>query len=287
MCAKRLMDRIAEKIGIKGQVKPIKSFDVIGDIAIIKIPNELLDYKQRIAEELLKELKNVRVVFRQASEVSGIYRIRKLEWLAGEKRTLTVYKEHGCRFLVDVDKVYFSPRLSTERLRIASLVKDGETIINMFAGVGPYSIIIAKKKPNVFIYSIDLNPIAVKLHVENCKLNKVDDRIKVILGDAREILKKELVGVADRVLMPLPEIALDSLDSALSGLKREGVVHVYIHVLYEKREVEALKKASQIVKRKLEKLGVTINSISTRRVREVKTRELQVCVDVSVTKKYN
>jgi len=287
MCAKRLMDRIAEKIGIKGQVKPIKSFDVIGDIAIIKIPDELLDYKQRIAEELLKELKNVRVVFRQASEVSGIYRIRKLEWLAGEKRTLTVYKEHGCRFLVDVDKVYFSPRLSTERLRIASLVRDGETIINMFAGVGPYSIIIAKKKPNVFIYSIDLNPIAVKLHVENCKLNKVDDRIKVILGDAREILKKELVGVADRILMPLPEIALDSLDSALSGLKRKGVIHVYIHVPYEKREVEALEKASQIVKRKLEELGVTINSISTRRVREVKTRELQVCVDVSVMKKYN
>lgn len=284
MRRKRLMERVAEKLGLD-EKRLIKSFDVIGDIVVVKIPDELLDLRFRIGESILEELKNVKVVFRQVSEISGEFRLRKLEWIAGEKRSITTHREHGCRYLVNVEKVYFSPRLSNERLRIAKLVKDGETIINMFAGVGPFSILIAKLNRNVKVYSIDLNPEAVKLHVENCKLNKVLDRVKVIQGDSRIILKKDLRGLADRVLMPLPEIALDSLESATHGLKNVGWLHIYVHVPYKFRVEEALSESLRIVHGRLMDLGVNVIDFRAVRVREVATRILQVCVDVFVKKR--
>ncbi|RLG61308.1 class I SAM-dependent methyltransferase family protein [Candidatus Geothermarchaeota archaeon] len=277
------MDRIAERLGIDER-KLVKSMDVIGDIAIIKVPEELIDLKFEIGKAIIDELKYIKVVFRQASEVSGIYRLRRLEWLAGERRSTTIYVEHGCRFMVDVEKVYFSPRLSNERIRIANLVEDGETVINMFAGVGPYSIIIAKKKPKTIVYSIDINPEAVRLHIENCRLNKVQDRVKVIQGDSFKILKEELIGVADRVLMPLPERALEGVDAALSGLKDRGFIHVYLHVPYRLGEKEALSEAIELVRSKILKLGVKKAEFKANRVREVKTRVLQVCVDAFVEK---
>ena len=80
------------------------------------------------------------------------------------------------RFMVDVEKCYFSPRLSTERARIADLVEDGEVVLNMFAGVGPYSITIAKRK-KAEVYSNELNEAAYRLHLENNRLNKVEERI--------------------------------------------------------------------------------------------------------------
>ena len=283
---KRMMKLIAERLGLTGEESKliVKSFDVVGDIAIIKVPNELLNLRFKIGKELVRELKNVKAVFRQASKISGDYRLRKLEWLAGEKRTLTIYREHGCVYRVDVEKTYFSPRLSNERLRIAKLVCGGETVVNMFAGVGPYSILIAKMHPNVRVYSIDLNPYAVKLHVENCRLNKVEDRVEVIYGDAEDILRRRLSGSANRVLMPLPEKAIKYLDAALKGLKNRGILHVYLHVPYVERELEALNKACQLVTREVERLKAKVLEVKANRVREVKTRTLQICVDTCVKK---
>ena len=122
----------------------------------------------------------------------------------GEDNTETEYKEFGCKFVVDVENAFFSPRLSTERERIANLVQDGEVVTNMFAGVGMFSIMAAKKK-KCTVYSLDINPVASKLCEKNIKLNKLAGEVVSINGDASQIIKEQLVDKSDRTLMLLPE----------------------------------------------------------------------------------
>ncbi|HVX01630.1 MAG TPA: class I SAM-dependent methyltransferase family protein, partial [Nitrososphaera sp.] len=201
------------------------AFDQIGDIVIIKVPDGLAAKKQLVAEAILANVKTAKAVFAQASAVKGDYRTRDLEFIAGENRTVTEYREHGCRFRVDVARAYFSPRLSTERQRIASLVQEGETVVNMFAGIGTYSVIIARAVKTSRVYSIDSNPVANDLCIENARLNKVSGRVIPVCADASEAIKAQLAGVADRVIMPLPEKAREFVGPAVLALKEgRGVV---------------------------------------------------------------
>ncbi len=204
------------------------SFDVVGDIAVIKIPESLLEHKELIGETLMEVQGNVNTVLRQTSPVSGELRTRDLEIIAGEEKTETTHKEYGCSFKVDLEKVYFSPRLGHERNRIAKQVEPGEVVTNMFAGVGCYSILIAVLSEPGKVYSIDKNEHAVEYMRENVRINKVGEKVIPIRGDAREVIEEHLQNEADRVLMPLPEFARDFFDSALQTLKPEGgVIHFY------------------------------------------------------------
>lgn len=255
------------------------SFDIIGDIVIIKIPDSMSAKKQLIADAILRKVKPVKSVFMQSSPVQGDFRVRDVEYIAGENRTLTIYKEHNCRFKVDVSKVYFSPRLSTERERIAALVNDGEVIVNMFAGICTFSIIIAKKR-KCKIYSIDVNPDAYSLCAENVKLNKVTESVVPMLGDAKNIITNELKGKADRVLMPLPERAKEYLEYAVMALKEKGIIHYFTHVHSDSRKY-ALdvcgEELASLMKVKYEMKGARI-------VREVGPRFYQVVADVMIFK---
>jgi tRNA (guanine37-N1)-methyltransferase len=257
------------------------AFDQIGDIVIIKVPDSLASRKQVIADAILANVKTAKAVFAQTSPVRGDYRVRDLELLAGENRTVTEYKEHGCRFKVDVAKTYFSPRLSTERQRIADLVRDKEVVINMFAGVGTYSVVIAKKNKTCKVYSIDSNSVANELCIENAKLNKVSDRVIPICGDASEVIKSRLAGVADRVLMPLPERAKDFVDSAVLALKDTGVIHYFAHVKAESKKAAKEQGTADA--------GEAFRSYrheicKTTVVREVGPRIYQVVADISIQK---
>lgn len=207
------------------------SFDIIGDIAIIKIPDSLLHKKKIIGDILLSHIPNLKSIFLQNSAVEGEYRLRGLELIAGENKYVTTYKEYGCKFFVNVASSYFSPRLSTERLRISNLVSANETIVNMFAGVGTFSIIIAKKVP-VLIYNIDSNLDAYILSKMNSKLNKVEDRIISINGDAQDILSSQtFIQKVDRILMPLPEKAFEFIDVSVNCLKPSGgYLHFFSHI---------------------------------------------------------
>src|SRR5574341_2489045 len=131
-----LKNVLAGVLGAGEAAQVYSAFDQIGDIVIVKIPDGLAGKKAVVAEAILANVKTAKAVFAQASAVRGDFRVRDLEFLSGENRTVTEYKEHGCRFKVDVAKTYFSPRLSTERQRIANLVADDETIENLFPGVG-------------------------------------------------------------------------------------------------------------------------------------------------------
>lgn len=255
------------------------AFDIVGDIAIIRIPDSLSAKKSIIAEAILRNVKPVKSVFAQTSPVLGDFRVRSLEHIGGENRTITTYKEHGCSFRVDLAEVYFSPRLTTERARIANLVREGEVVINMFAGVATFSVIIAKKR-DCKVYSIDINPAAHALSVENAKLNKVGERVIPMLGDARQIIAEQLEGKADRILMPLPETARDYLEHAVMALKRKGVIHYFTHVHADsKREAKdaCAKEIEGLVKSKYG-LG------EVRVVREVGPRFYQMVADITVSK---
>ena len=123
----------------------ISAFDQIGSIIIVRIPDSLISKKKIIGETLLEQVKTTKSVYYQSSPVEGDFRTRNLEILAGDDKTETEHKESGCRFIVDVEKAFFSPRLSTERERISNLIKDDEIVINMFGGIGMFSILAAKK----------------------------------------------------------------------------------------------------------------------------------------------
>src|SRR3990170_138698 len=99
-----------------------RSYDVVGDIAVIRVPERLKSKSRVVAEAVMRAHGNVKTVLLQAGGVSGDFRLRRLEWVAGEKKTTTVHMEFGCVFMVDLEKCYFSPRLSFERKRIANLV---------------------------------------------------------------------------------------------------------------------------------------------------------------------
>jgi tRNA (guanine37-N1)-methyltransferase len=219
--------------------KLIKSYDLIGDIIIIRIPHELYSKRGIIAEALHAIYPRVRTIAAVPlySHTDELFRTRDLEVIWGKESLETTYRETGCIFNADLKHIFLSPRLAYERMRIAKKVSPGETVINMFAGVGCFSILIAKVQPRTKIYSIDLNPHAYEYMRENVALNRVEGKVIPILGDAKEEVEK-LEGVADRVLMPLPEQAHAFLPSAVRALRlgkdgteggtgARGVIHYY------------------------------------------------------------
>ena len=255
------------------------AFDQIGNIIILRIPDSLLHKRKTIGKVLLDKVKTARSVYCQSSPVEGDFRIRKLELLAGEDKTETEYKEHGCRFKVDVEKTFFSPRLSTERDRIAGLIKEGETIINMFGGVGMFSIVAAKKK-KCHVYNIDINPDAARLCSENILLNKLKGTVESIEGDATKVIEERLLEAGDRVLMLLPERSDEFLDSAIKAAKKKAIIHYYCHIHAEKKE----QVSSLAPQHFLSVVNVKSAILGAKIVRPVGPRFYQAVVDAAISK---
>lgn len=259
--------------------------EIIGDIAVIRVPFDIdVERLKPLAERILEELPYVKSVWAGLPGVKGAYRLRPFIHLAGEERSETIYREHGCLFKVDIRRVYISPTLNYEHKRIAMLVKPGEVVTNMFAGAGLFSIVIAKYSKPRRVYSIDINPDAYRYMVENIRLNHVEDIVEPILGDAGEVIRERLRDTSDRVLMPYPELALEYLRYALMALKESmGYIHVYLHVEAPKG-IDPLLEAERIVREELSKRNVReVRIINKRIVRTVAPRKYQVVVDVFVS----
>ena len=257
----------------------ISAFDQVGDIIIVRIPESLKHKKKIIGETLLEQVKSANSVFYQSSDVQGDFRTRDLELLAGKNSTETEYKEYGCRFLVDVEKAFFSPRLSTERERIANLVKNDETVINMFGGVGMFSIMVAKKT-KCLVYNIDINPIASNLCEKNIVQNKLAGGVISINGDASKVIEEQLQNKGDRTLMLLPERSDEFLQSAIDATKSGGIIHYYSHVSAESKNLAG--KLSE--KHFLEITSVESKILHSKIVRPVGPRYYQTVVDVRIKK---
>jgi tRNA (guanine37-N1)-methyltransferase len=268
---------------LAGVLKPdeigavVTSFDVLGELAIVEIPGGLVKKRKEIGEAVMEVHKNVRTVAAKMGPMEGKFRVRKLEVIAGKKKTETVYRESGCSFLLDPAKVYFSPRLSFERERIAGLIKPGERVLVMFAGVGPFAVVASKRNPLAEISAIELNPAAFEYMVKNIKLNRLEGRVNPVFGDVREVVPVLFEGWADRVLMPLPKGAEEFLDVALEAAKKGAVIHVYCFA----RVGEEKKKANEIARR-IGELGRKARLLNFRTVRPFAPHVDQIAVDVLV-----
>jgi len=252
-----------------------KSMDFIGDLCIVELDDELIEYGSVIGNAIIKANKGIRGVFAKGGAVSGETRIRPLIHIAGEKRTETLHKENGCIFKLDISKVYFSPRLSFERLRIAKNVSDGEVVFDMFSGVGPFSILIAKLS-GAKVYASDINPWAIHYLKENIKLNKVEGRVHPIRDDARNVAEM-LRGKVDRVIMNLPEKAKYFLSYAVDSLRGRGIIHYYTFKGGENPTEGALEEVSEKLEGKF-----SWDILEKRLVKEVAPRKWQVVLDLYI-----
>ncbi|MDQ1254980.1 MAG: tRNA (guanine37-N1)-methyltransferase [Euryarchaeota archaeon] len=252
------------------------SYEVIGDIALLEDPDLDKEKALKIADALLRTQKNTKTVLKPLTPVIGEFRVREFEIVAGEPRTETTHREYGCRYKVDLARAYFTPRLSTERSRILSWIKEGDTVVDMFAGVGPYSILLAKSKKPSRIIAIDKNPDAVHYLKENIALNSVKN-IEAIEGDAREVAK-EFAGTTDHVIMNLPHNAYEFLDSAVLLTKPGGIIHYYGIT----PEDDLFESSIKLIKEAAGRTGRQVEVLEKRIVRSYAPYQYNICIEAKI-----
>ena len=250
------------------------SFDTIGDIVILEIPDELQDKKQLIGDAAYKFTKR-KAIYMKKSAIKGTIRVRDLEFLSGVDDSLTIHKEHGVRLKLDVREVYFSPRLATERKRVMESVKDGEKILDMFCGIGPFPIVIARNK-DVDITAVDINEAAIKYLDENIKLNKLKGNIESYCGDVREV-SKGFKTKFDRIIMNLPGLAYSFLDVAIDLIEDDGIINYYEFSDSYEQGIKRLNEAASGAGKKVEILN-------TRKVKSISPDEWHVSIDAKIKK---
>ncbi|MFB6121026.1 MAG: class I SAM-dependent methyltransferase family protein [Halobacteriaceae archaeon] len=197
------------------------TYERLGDVVIVDEDDP--ERAARIADAIMESAIPSKTVVNRASKVKGETRVRDWEVLAGDG-TEAVHREYGHEFALDIAEVYFSPRLATERHRVAEHVESGEHAFDMFAGVGPFVVPFAAR--GAAVVGVDVNPAAVRWLRENAERNGVADRVTAIEGDVREVAP-EYTDWADRVVMNLPHSADEFLDSAVTLASDDSTLHYY------------------------------------------------------------
>jgi len=258
-------------------VKSFKSYDVLGNIAIVKFSKDAkLKDKKKFAEKILKENKSIRTVLEKSGKFKG--RLRKLltNFIAGENTKEVLYRENNCIFRFNVDKTYFSSRLSNERKEIASLIKKNEIVLVMFAGVAPFSITIAKNSKAKKIYSNELNREANKYAELNISLNKVKDKVELINGDIKRIATK-LKQKFDVIVMPRPQLKDTFLESAFK-LSKKGT-RIYYYDFCKKDEISDVKEKIWAEAKKAKK---SIKILKIKKAGEIAPYKIRVRIDFQI-----
>jgi tRNA (guanine37-N1)-methyltransferase len=278
--ARTLMQALENKLPPHLLASLPQALDIVGDIAIVEIPPELKSYEKIVGEAILKTHKNIKTVLAKAGAIGGTFRLRGFTFIAGERKTRTVHREFGCQYHVDVAKAYFSPRLSHEHMRVALLAQPSETILDLFAGVGPFSVLIGKKNPKVKVYAVDINPEAVELLKVNVRVNRVENRVHPILGDANQVAANQLKGSADRVIMNLPETAIEFVDAACRAIKPQGgVIHFYAFV----RSPDSIENQKLRFSDAVENAGRKVEAfLYAKSIRETAPYESQIVLDAKI-----
>ncbi|MCX8163618.1 MAG: RsmD family RNA methyltransferase [Candidatus Micrarchaeota archaeon] len=252
-------------------------FDIIGQIAVFK--KGQYSKKQAIDFILKNYSKSVKSIFFESSKTYSKFRLKKYMWVWGEKSTETIHKENKLFFKLDLNKVFFSPRLAYERLRVAQQVKKNENVLVLFAGVGPFPITISKYSKAKKIIAIELNNSAYKFFLENIKLNRCSN-IEAIRADVKKILNsKKFCNWADRILMPHPYGDTKYLKLAIKCLKNEGIIHYY--------DFAKTKNWSQTVFNKIKKQlpkNCTLKVLYSKIVRDIGPNLLNVVFDLKIKK---
>lgn len=248
----------------------LPSFEIIGDIAII---NDLSGRDRDKAVEGILAYHNVKTILLKTEGLSGEFRVGEYEMLYGEE-TEAVHREHGNKFKVDPTKAYYSERFATERKRVADQVEEGEKVLVMFAGVGPFAVLCAEKAEKVV--AVEKNPEACNYLKENIELNDLEDKVEAYCEDVNEIVP-DLEEEFDRVIMPLPGSAIDFLDIALESLNEEGMIHLYSFV-----EDQNFRPADEEIERIMSERGLEYDIMDKVRCGYKSPSEDRYCLDIRV-----
>lgn len=241
----------------------IGSFDQIGDIVIVAE-----DVSDEDAKKLIK-IKGVVTVLRKKGIHYGEFRTQNMECVVGEDKRETVYKESGVNIKLNVETCYFSPRLGTERMRIAKLIKPGENVLVLFSGVAPYPLVFAKHSKAALIVGVEKNKDAHQYGIYNCRKYK---NIQLFNEDAKDF-KFDLK--FDRVLMPLPKSAEEFLLVARSCLKKKGIIHFYDFEVDKDIPDKALDK----IRSKIKKFSV----LDVVKCGQYAPGRYRICVDIEIS----
>lgn len=254
-------------------------YDILGNIAILDIPKELGRKERALARAILDMHPSISTVIAKDSAVKGRYRTRRFRHILGKKDYIAAYKENGCTFRFDVRKTFFSNRLSYERARLTSMAKDNETVVVMFAGIGPFGIEIAKAHPSSRVICVELNPYAAKAAIYNVAINKTDN-VEVLEDDVR-IAAGKLKGKANRIIVPMPTSSLEFLDEISTVAGEGAVVHLYAFCSDAQGPEGAISKISEHAAVN----GYAIEVLSARKARPYSSRESEMVIDYRISKK--
>jgi tRNA (guanine37-N1)-methyltransferase len=255
----------------------IHSYDILGNIALVRFPE---DYKQKdkkkFAEKILKEQKGIKTILEKVGKIKG--RLRKLstKFVLGENTKEVLYKENGCVFRFDIDETYFSPRLSNERKEIAEQIREGENVLVMFAGVAPFSIVIAKNSRAKKVYSNEINREANKYAELNIKLNKLKNKVELVNGDAKKLPLK-LKQKFDVIVMPRPQLKDSFLKQAFS-LSKKGT-RIYYYDFCKEDEINSV---IEKIKEEASKAKKKIKIFKTKRAGELSPSKIRLRVDFQI-----
>jgi len=254
----------------------VRAYDVVGDIAIIIISPELEKKEKIIGETILKIHKNIKVVAKRYGNYGGEFRTIPLKIIAGENRKETEYKEHGVRFFLNPEKVYFSVRSSNERKRLASSVKPGEDVLIMFSGIGAFPLVIAKNSPAREIVGIEKNQVAHAYAMKSLQRNKKIRDVTLIECDVVDILPK-LNREFDRIAMVLPKTGEMYLELAISCLKKGGWLH-----FYDFQKKDAFNDSIEKIRISCKKMNRTLLQSETAISGHSAPQIYRICVDAKI-----
>jgi tRNA wybutosine-synthesizing protein 2 len=277
-----LIDNLRDKID-EDKLKYLPSgFQRIGDIIIINLNKEVLRYKKEIGKVVLDNFK-VRSICVKEGGITGKFREPQISVIAGDKDTIVTHFENGCYYKFDIKKVMFAKGNLSERVRIAKQVKHDEIIVDMFAGLGYFTVPNAKIGRPKKIYAIELNPVSFKFLKENIILNKIENIVEPINGDSKEeVLKLIEKGVkADRVLMGYLPPPKEFLSYAMKIIKKNGFLH-YEDLIRTDHIDEDVEKAMNLIKQAAEKEGLNAKLILAKRVKGYAPKMDHYVIDVKI-----
>jgi tRNA (guanine37-N1)-methyltransferase len=255
------------------------SLDIVGEIAIVELNDLLTPYEAQIGHAIMVVNSRVTTVYAKEGGVEGIRRLRPLRLIAGKNQSNTIHTEYGVKLAIDITHAYFSPRLGTEHDRVTRLIHPNEVIVDMFTGVGPFALLAAKRH-KVQVFAIDVNPQAIQCLKQSLSLNRLAGEVVPLVGDTRTIIRNQLAGKADRIIMNLPNDAITYLDAASKALNPKGGV---IHFYGVTTKSVSLQDLERNVLEQLTEQGWKVQVLNSRVVRPAAPHENQIVLDLHLS----
>lgn len=257
-----------------------RSFNILGNVAVVNFSRGTKSAdKKKFAIEILNKNKFIKTVLEKSGKFSGRLRKMQTKHLAGEKNKEVLYKENNCSFRFNIDTTYFSPRLSNERREIASFIKKDSEVLVMFAGVGPFSIVIAKNSKPKKVYSNEINREANKYAELNAEINGVKNKIEFVNGDVKKValkLKKQNKKF-DFIVMPRPNLKESFLEQAFM-LSKKGTKTYY----YDFCRTDETKLIAEKIKKQAEKFKRKVKILKVKSAGEIAPYKIRIRVDFEV-----